>query len=123
MVRKKIEAMGMKLLKNTIKPAIFASVITLIVVMAYATFIEQKSGHAQAEDDVYHSFWFRGLWLALSVLLGTSLYSLKMHRRVAVCLLHCSILLIVAGGAVSFFHSKKRNHPPAGRDCQTKVLG
>ena len=106
MVRKKIEAMGMKLLKNTIKPAIFASVVTLIVVMAYATFIEQKSGHAQAEDDVYHSFWFRGLWLALSVLLGTSLYSLKMHRRVAVCLLHCSILLIVAGGAVSFFHSK-----------------
>ena len=93
----------MKILKYIIA----AVYIGLIIVMAYATFVEKIDGAEAAARGVYHSAWFIFMWAALVLLGGTYIIRRKLFRSISLCLLHFSFVVILLGAAVTFVFGKK----------------
>lgn len=86
---------------------IIAVYLGLILVMGYATFVEQSGGAELAARRVYHSVWFILLWAALVLLGGVYMTKRKLFRQLPLCLLHFSFVVILAGAAVTFFFGQK----------------
>ena len=87
---------------KTIKIIIAVIYTVVILVMGYATFLEQAEGSAQAAQQVYSTYWFFALWTALALSSVILLWRIKMYKRIAVCLLHVSFLIILLGAAVTW---------------------
>lgn len=80
---------------------------TLIVVcMGFATIIEKLYGTPCASSAVYGSWWFITLWGVLSVLSLIYLFQRKVHKKIAVMLLHVSFVVILAGALVTHLTSE-----------------
>jgi len=78
----------------------------VIVVLAYATFLQQAGGAGYAAGRVYHSWWFFLLWALLAVISAAVIAGRRLWRRVPLFLLHVSFLVILLGAAVTYFTSK-----------------
>ena len=88
---------------KTIKIILGTIFIALILVMGYATFVEQSQGSSQAANSIYATSWFFVLWGMLALLSVIVLWKEKLYRRMAVCSLHASFLLILSGAAITWF--------------------
>ncbi len=90
-----------------LKYLIFAVYIGLVIVMGYATFVEQAGGTELAAQRVYHSWWFIFMWAALVMLGGAYMTKRKLFRQLPLCLLHFSFVVILLGAAITFVFGKK----------------
>ena len=78
----------------------------MLLVLGTATFVEQAQGTAFASQHIYHSIWFVSLWALLAVVSVIIIVRRRLWKRSAVTLLHLSLLVILAGAAVTFFTSQ-----------------
>ena len=76
--------------------------VTLVVVLAVATFVEQARGTAFIGAHVYHTHWFVLLWGVLAVCTVVVCWRMRLWRRVPVLLLHGSFLVILGGALITF---------------------
>ena len=76
--------------------------VTLVVVLAVATFVEQARGTAFIGAHVYHTHWFVLLWGVLAVCTVVVCWRMRLWRRVPVLLLHDSFLVILGGALLTF---------------------
>ena len=89
------------------KKAIAALYITLIAVLAAATFIEYSQGSDFAQRYIYHSPVFCCLWGMLSLLTIHILYKKRLWHKLPTFMLHLSFIIILTGALMSFLTSKK----------------
>lgn len=79
----------------------FITLALITIAIAGATLIEWKWGPAMALSRVYHSPWMIGLWAVGAVSTAVMLLRDRRKLRPATMLFHCSLLLILAGAAVT----------------------
>jgi ABC-type transport system involved in cytochrome c biogenesis, permease component len=87
---------------KTLKYIITGLFVAIIIAMATATFFDQYT----AEEHIYSSLWFCGLWAALSVL-SAFVFLKRLTGKVAALLFHLSFLLILAGALATKLTSKE----------------
>lgn len=88
--------------------------IILIAVLAAGTIVEKLHGSDYAIAHVYGTWWFVGLWALVAGLMVYMAVKCKTWKRLAVCALHSSILLILAGALLTMLtgqHGKMKLEP------------
>lgn len=88
------------------KKAIMTLYTLIVVCMGLATIIEKLYGTPCAVGSVYGSWWFISLWGVLSLLSLIYLFQRKLHKKIAVMLLHVSFVVILAGALVTHLTSE-----------------
>ncbi len=89
-------------------------VIILIVVLAAGTVVEKLHGSEFALAHVYSTWWFVGLWTLLAGLLIFMAVKCRLWKRLTVCALHMSILLILLGALLTMLtgqHGRMKLEP------------
>ena len=89
-------------------------IIILIAVLAAGTVVEKLHGSEYALDHVYSTWWFVGLWALVAMLLVCMAVRCRMWKRLTVCALHLSILLILLGALLTMLtgqHGKMKLEP------------
>ena len=89
-------------------------VIILIAVLAAGTIVEKLHGSEYALTHVYSTWWFVGLWALVAMLLVCMAARCRMWKRLTVCALHLSILLILLGALLTMLtgqHGKMKLEP------------
>ena len=89
-------------------------VIILIVVLAVGTVVEKLHGSEFALAHVYSAWWFVGLWALMAALLVYMAVKCRLWKRMAVCALHTSILLILLGALLTMLtgqHGRMKLEP------------
>lgn len=76
-------------------------IIVLIAVLAAGTIVEKQHGSEFALAHVYGTWWFVGLWALVAGLMVYMAVKCRMWKRLAVCALHASILLILIGALLT----------------------
>ena len=71
------------------------------IVLAIATFVEDRNGTDFSHTAVYGALWFKMLWGAVAVSAVWWICKAKLYRRTAVFMLHLSLMLILSGGLVT----------------------
>ena len=91
--------------KSTLKDIAFGCMILLMPVLVIATFIERIYGNRFVVGNIYHSPLFIALWGVLAI--SGMIYILRTSRRYTLISLHASLVMVLAGAAVSFCTSKR----------------
>lgn len=79
-----------------------ASLYTLLLVcMGIATIVEKLQGVGFAKEHIYGTGWFVALWVLLALLSVYYIVKARLHKRMAVLLLHLALLLILMGAFVT----------------------
>ena len=89
-------------------------VIILIAVLAVGTVVEKLHGSEFALAHVYSAWWFVGLWALMAGLLVYMAVKCRLWKRMAVCALHTSILLILLGALLTMLtgqHGRMKLEP------------
>ena len=89
-------------------------IILLITVMAAGTVVEKLHGSEFALDHVYATWWFVGLWALVAALMVFMAVKCRIWKRMAVCAVHLSILLILIGALLTMLtgqHGKMKLEP------------
>ena len=89
-------------------------VIILIAVLAVGTVVEKLHGSEFALAHVYSAWWFVGLWALMAALLVYMAVKCRLWKRMAVCALHTSILLILLGALLTMLtgqHGRMKLEP------------
>jgi ABC-type transport system involved in cytochrome c biogenesis permease subunit len=89
-------------------------VIVLIAVLASGTVVEKLHGSEFALAHVYSTWWFVGLWALLAGLLVFMAVKCRLWKRLTVCALHMSILLILLGALLTMLtgqHGRMKLEP------------
>ena len=76
-------------------------IIVLIAVLAAGTIVERLHGSEFALTHVYSTWWFVGLWALVAGLIVYMAVKCRLWKRMAVCALHCAILLILLGALLT----------------------
>ena len=79
------------------KKLILALYIVIVVSMGFATVIEKYHGTEYAGEHVYGAWWFTALWAVLAALGGAYMVQQRLYRRMAVFLLHVSMVVVLVG--------------------------
>ena len=90
---------------KTLRRAIGALYVALLVIMAAATFVENALGVSFAHRSIYGAWWFTALWAMLAAS-GAAYIVLRRERRLPVLLLHASFLIILAGALLSHIFAR-----------------
>lgn len=89
-------------------------IIVLIAVLAAGTIVEKLHGSEFALAHVYGTWWFVGLWALVAVLMVYMAVKCRMWKRMAVCAMHASILLILIGALLTMLtgqHGRMKLEP------------
>ena len=89
-------------------------IILLIAVLAAGTVVEKLHGSEFALAHVYGTWWFIGLWALLAGLMVYMAVKCRLWKRLAVCALHTSIILILAGALLTMLtgqHGRMKLEP------------
>ncbi len=97
--------------------------VTLLVVMAAATMIENSRGTDYAHAAIYGSWWFTALWAALTAL-GLA-YLIKRHvRHFGTWALHGALVIILLGALLTHLTSTRgMMHLREGETSNAYVMG
>lgn len=85
----------------------FILLITVAVVIAAATFVEDAWGTAVARRWVYGTFWFKLFWSVTAASGMALVWKQKLWNRLPLMLLHISFLVILAGALITSLTGKK----------------
>ena len=97
-----------------IRHIISVLIIILIAVLAAGTIVEKLHGSEFALAHVYGTWWFVGLWALVAGLMVYMAVKCRMWKRLAVCALHASILLILVGALLTMLtgqHGRMKLEP------------
>ena len=89
-------------------------VIILIAVLAAGTVVEKLHGSEFALAHVYSTWWFVGLWALMAGLIIYMAVKCRLWKRLTVCALHMSILLILLGALLTMLtgqHGRMKLEP------------
>ena len=89
-------------------------IIILIAVLATGTVVERLHGSEFALAHVYGTWWFVALWALVAVLMVIMAVKCHLWKRMAVCTLHLSILLILLGALLTMLtgqHGRMKLEP------------
>ena len=89
-------------------------VIILIAVLAAGTIVEKLHGSEFALAHVYSAWWFVGLWGVVAGLIIIMAVKCRLWKRISVCTLHLSILLILLGALLTMLtgqHGRMKLEP------------
>ena len=89
-------------------------IIVLIAVLAAGTIVEKLHGSDFARIHVYSAWWFVGLWALVALLIVYMAVKCKMWKRLAVGVLHLSILFILLGALLTMLtgqHGRMKLEP------------
>ena len=90
-------------------------VIILIAVLAVGTVVEKLHGSEFALAHVYSAWWFVGLWALMAGLIIYMAVKCRLWKRMAVCALHASILLILLGALLTMLTGQHGRMTPQRR--------
>ena len=76
-------------------------IIVLIAALTAGTVVEKLHGSEFALTHVYGTWWFVGLWAVIAGLMVYMAVKCRVWKRMAVCALHCAILLILLGALLT----------------------
>ena len=88
--------------------------IILITVLAAGTVVEKLHGSDYAIAHVYGTWWFVGLWALVAGLMVYMAVKCRIWKRLVVCSLHISILLILLGALLTLLtgqHGRMKLEP------------
>ncbi len=88
--------------------------IVLIAVLAAGTVVERLHGSEFALAHVYGTWWFVALWALMAVLMVIMAVKCRLWKRMTVCTLHLSILLILLGALLTMLtgqHGRMKLEP------------
>jgi cytochrome c biogenesis factor len=74
----------------------------LIVVLAAATVVEQSADTAKTVNRIYGARWFAALWAVAALSMMLFILRTGLHRRFSVFLLHCSFIVMLSGGLLTY---------------------
>ncbi len=89
-------------------------VIILIAVLAAGTIVERLHGSEYALAHIYSAWWFVALWALVAALIIYMAVKCRLWKRLAVCALHLSILLILLGALLTMLtgqHGRMKLEP------------
>ena len=89
-------------------------IIVLIAVLAAGTIVEKLHGSDFARIHVYSAWWFVALWALVALLIVYMAVKCKMWKRLAVGVLHLSILFILLGALLTMLtgqHGRMKLEP------------
>ena len=86
-----------------LKRLAFGALALMLVVLATATVVEKISGTHQAHEWFYNNLALAILWLVIALSGLAYILMRKMWKRLSVLLLHLSLLVILAGAAITWF--------------------
>lgn len=92
---------------KTLKYISFGGLAIMLVVVAVATIVEKISGTQAARDLIYDNIAFVALWSVIAVAGAMYCVTRKMWRHLSVLLLHLSLLIILAGAAITWFTAQR----------------
>lgn len=92
-------------LKN--KNMAFSLLGLIIVVLAAATIIEKMAGTEKALEWVYGAWWFVALWAIAALSMLYFIIRAKLYRQFSIFLLHCSFVVILCGGLVTYIFGER----------------
>ncbi len=111
-----------KTITTNLKKIIIPLYTLLIVCMGAATIVEKMHGKDYAGDLIYGSWWFITLWGLLAIVSLAFLVRMKVHRKVAVFLLHLSFVVMLAGALITHLTSQEGSvHLRMDKDVQTFI--
>lgn len=87
------------------KKFLFPLYIFLIVCMGGATFVEKIHDKDYVSEYIYGSWWFITLWGLLVIVSLAILVQKKVHKRLAVLLLHISFVIMLVGALTTHLTS------------------
>lgn len=93
--------------KNYLKKISFGLLVAILVVLAFGTIVEKLFGQDFVFTNVYHAWWFVGLWAALAISSLVYILQRRGYKQKAVFLLHCALLVILAGAFVTFIWGER----------------
>ena len=94
----------------------------VIIIMGYATFLEQAHNSQYAAKHIYATPWFLALWALLALLSAVYIVCRRLWKRTMVFMLHISLLVILSGAAVTWFTAKEgRMHLRQGQSSSEFV--
>lgn len=76
-----------------------------IIILSFATFIEREKGSEWVHNHIYSSFYFILLWVTLGIFICGVIFKKKYFNTNG--LLHFSFVLMIIGGCVTHFSSKR----------------
>ncbi|HBK31536.1 MAG TPA: hypothetical protein DDZ96_08135 [Porphyromonadaceae bacterium] len=85
----------------------FGILLLLIVVLATATVVEKLFDTEHAVEWIYGSWWFVVLWGIAGVMMLAFIVRAKLYRNLPAFLLHCSFLVILLGGLVTYLCAER----------------
>ncbi|MDR2774064.1 MAG: cytochrome c biogenesis protein CcsA [Tannerella sp.] len=85
----------------------FGLLAVLILVLATATVIEKLAGTRKAVEWVYGAGWFVALWAVAALSMMIFIIRAKLYRQFSVFLLHCSFVVILSGGLVTYIRGER----------------
>lgn len=92
---------------NPSKKIILALYILIAVCIGLATIIERYHGTAFVGRHIYGAWWFSALWAVLTVASFAYIMKQRMYKRLAVFLLHISLVVILAGALTTHLFAKR----------------
>ena len=92
---------------NLSKKIILALYILIAVCIGLATIIERYHGTAFVGRHIYGAWWFSALWAVLTVASFAYIMQQRMYKRLAVFLLHISLVVILAGALTTHLFAKR----------------
>lgn len=92
---------------NPSKKIILALYILIAVCIGLATIIERYHGTAFVGRHIYGAWWFSALWAVLTVASFAYIMQQRMYKRLAVFLLHISLVVILAGALTTHLFAKR----------------
>lgn len=111
-----------KTITTNLKKIIIPLYTLLIVCMGAATIVEKMHGKDYAGDLIYGSWWFITLWGLLAIVSLAFLVRMKVHRKVAVFLLHLSFVVMLTGALITHLTSQEGSvHLRMDKDVQTFI--
>lgn len=85
----------------------FISTITIIIILAIATFIEKANGSDYVYSQIYGSWWFAALWGLLVAVSLLGIIKGKLYKNRPLLLLHISFIVILAGALCTKLTAKQ----------------
>lgn len=111
-----------KTITTNLKKIIIPLYTLLIVCMGAASIVEKMHGKDYVGDLIYGSWWFITLWGLLAIVSLAFLVRMKVHRKVAVFLLHLSFVVMLTGALITHLTSQEGNvHLRMDKDVQTFI--
>lgn len=95
------------MISKSLKRIAFGLLITILVVLAFATVIEKLNGTEFVSTNIYGSWWFVVLWIAFGISSFAYIIVRSAYKQKPSFCLHCSLGIILIGALVTYLTAER----------------